>query len=379
MDIEVQEHVQFRNGGGFIMTMWLSIIGVLFVYNGLCFYVLRMVQKWLFPNATNKLKLCYYIIFIMVANLFMVGMFTGIDLFRAVGSYWYALFYILIFSVPILHLIVALSRLSKLSRRKAERGAGIVTVGVLVLVFIYGTFNAYSPVVRTYDVNLADDGTRKLNIVMISDTHFGVLSNKRHAESMVREINKLSPDLILFPGDVVDDRIDSYSEQHIEQIIAKLKAKYGVYVSLGNHDKGDTNKLIKVLEDSNMTVLHDQKTVVADGITLIGRKDKTDKDRASIEELMKDVDKTKPVILLDHQPYDLDIAKKQGVDVMVSGHTHRGQVAPFQYVTSRIFENDWGYLKKGELHSIVSSGYGFWGPPIRTNSRSEIVQLKLTY
>ncbi|MEH6943815.1 metallophosphoesterase [Bacillus sp. JJ722] len=363
------------------MPIWLGIIGVLVVYNLVSFYVCRMVQKWLIPSHSKVFRVVYYSLFILLANAFIIGTITNIDLLRALGSYWFALLYILVFSVPFIHIIVALSRFSKLPRRKIERGAGVLTLVVLVVVFSYGTFNAYSPVVRTYEVNLPNKGEAvdQMNIVMASDTHFGVLSNKSHASRMVNEINALKPDLVLFPGDIVDDKIDSYSKQGIEKVIANIKSTYGVYVSLGNHDKGDTSKLIKVLEDSKMKVLYDETEVVADSITLIGRKDKTESERLPLSALMKNVDHTKPVILLDHQPYELDIAEAEGVDLMVAGHTHRGQVAPFQYVTQRIYENDWGYLKKGTLHSVVSSGYGFWGPPIRTNSRSEIVQITLNY
>ncbi|WP_042347318.1 metallophosphoesterase [Bacillus massiliigorillae] len=363
------------------MPIWLGIIGVLIVYNLLSLYVCRMVQKWLLPKPSKVFRIIYFSLVLLLANAFIIGTITSLDVVRAIGSYWFALLYILVFSVPLIHIVVAFLRLLKLSHQNVERWAGIVSIIIVVLVFSYGTFNAYSPVVRTYDVALSDNGEAKkqLNIVMVSDTHFGVLSNKNHAKRMVKEINALNPDLVLFPGDIVDDKIDSYSKQGIEKVIAKIKAKYGVYVSLGNHDKGDTAKLIKVLEDSKMKVLYDDTAVVANSITLIGRKDKTDRERLPLAALMKNVDHTKPIILLDHQPYDLDIAKAEGVDLFVAGHTHRGQVAPFQYVTQRIYENDWGYLKKGSLHSIVSSGYGFWGPPIRTNSRSEIVQIMLNY
>lgn len=363
------------------MYMWLGVLGVLAVYNLLSFYIGRMTQKWAFPVSSKRFNIIYYVLLFLLANAFIIGTILEIAVLRALGSYWFAIFYILVFSVPFIHIIIAILRFSKLSRRKVERGASIAVLIILVAVFSYGTFNAYSPVTKTYDVSLSSQSKikKELNIVMVADTHFGVLSNKRHAKRMVKEINTLKPDLILFPGDIVDDQIDSYYEQGIDEVIAKLKSTYGVYVSLGNHDKGDTAELIKVLKDSNMNVLYDETTVVADSISLVGRKDKTERGRMTLSELMKQVDKSKPVILLDHQPFELNIAQQQGVDLMVSGHTHRGQVAPFQLITERMYENDWGYLQKGNLHSIVSSGYGFWGPPIRTNSRSEIIQIKFNF
>ncbi|MNI21140.1 putative metallophosphoesterase [compost metagenome] len=128
-----------------------------------------------------------------------------------------------------------------------------------------------------------------------------------------------------------------------------------------------------------MKVLYDESITIADKFTLIGRKDKSDSDRVQLTDLMKGVDPTRPLFLLDHQPYELGVAADQGIDVMVSGHTHRGQIAPAHLITRMLYENDWGYLLKGNMHSIVTSGYGFWGPPIRFGSRSEIVQIVVSF
>ncbi len=362
--------------------MWLMGFSVLAVYNLLCFYLGRMVQKWLLPAIAKRYTIIYTILLIGLANSFIIGTAANVDIIRAAGAYWFALLYILVFSVPLIHLFVAVSKFSKISRRQLEKVAGILVLVIVVSVFSYGTYNAYSPVVRTYDVDLTNqsEGTKKeINIVMAADTHFGMISNKRHAEQMVNEINALKPDLVLFPGDIVDDEVKSYSDQGIDEVISKIQSTYGVYVSLGNHDLGDTAELIDVLHASNMKVLYDETTVVADSLTLVGRKDRYDQERMSLAELMEGVDPSKPVILLDHQPYELGVAEKEGVDLMVSGHTHRGQLAPFQFITQQIYENDWGYFQKGSLHSVVTSGFGFWGPPLRTNSRSEIVQIHLSY
>ncbi|MOA56893.1 putative metallophosphoesterase [compost metagenome] len=83
--------------------------------------------------------------------------------------------------------------------------------------------------------------------------------------------------------------------------------------------------------------------------------------------------------MLDHQPSDLASAAEQGIDISVSGHTHRGQMMPNHLITKRLFELDWGYLRKGGLHAIVSSGFGTWGPPIRIGSRSEVVQIEVEF
>jgi predicted MPP superfamily phosphohydrolase len=253
----------------------------------------------------------------------------------------------------------------------------------LLILLGYGSYQAYSPVVKEYNVHINKkvDGLDQLKIVMASDMHFGLLSGEGHATKMVSLINELQPDLVLLPGDIIDDDLNAYRNRDFVNILSGIKAKYGVYASLGNHDKydGPIQNIIDTLEQSNMSVLYDENITINDQFTLVGRKDRTEKDRKSLSSLMTGIDKSKPLILLEHQPYDLDIAQQEGIHLMVSGHTHRGQIAPAHLITNAIYENDWGYLQKGNMHSIVTSGYGFWGPPIRLGSRSEIVQINITF
>ena len=98
-----------------------------------------------------------------------------------------------------------------------------------------------------------------------------------------------------------------------------------------------------------------------------------DEQRKSIEELIADVDLNKPVIMLDHQPTELDEASKHGVDIIVSGHTHRGQIWPANLITQLIYENDYGHLQKDNLHSIVTSGFGLWGPPFVSEVKQRLL------
>lgn len=294
-----------------------------------------------------------------------------------------ACFYLLLILVPLAHITVILLRLTRLPRRGTQKWVGIITLVLLVSFLGYGTYNAYSPVVRSYDININKDSAslNSLHIAMAADTHFGLLSGKNHAERLVKEINELNPDLILLPGDLFDDDVQPFLDQKIEQVLSKLHAPYGVYASLGNHDKhdGTMQELIEALERSDINVLYDETTDVQGLFSLIGRKDRIDKDRYPLDALMNGVDDSKPVILLDHEPYELDIAQQEGIDLMVSGHTHRGQVFPGNLITNAIFQNDWGHLQKEQLHSIVTSGFGFWGPPIRIGTRSEVVSILIHF
>jgi len=362
------------------------LIGLIFLalYGSLVFYIGWSGWKWMKPMVASRFKWLYAAALVFLSSSFILGRFVGnVPALGVVGSYWLAAFSLLLMLLPVVQIVLGLIRLTRLPYPRVQRWAGFITLATLVSLISFGTFNAYSPVVRNYEIRIDKPagGLQELNVVMAADMHFGLLSGKAHAERMVKEINALKPDLVLYPGDIIDDNLDVYLDKGIGEIISEVEATYGVYATLGNHDKykGRMEQLIEALEQSGMDILYDETVSVGDQITLVGRKDKTENDRAALEELMADVALDKPVILLDHQPYGLDIAAQNGVDLMVSGHTHRGQIAPANLITKALYENDWGHLQKGSFHSIVTSGYGFWGPPIRLGSRSEIVQITIRF
>ncbi|WP_235864021.1 metallophosphoesterase [Sutcliffiella halmapala] len=359
----------------------------LFVYAALVLYIGWSGWGWMKSvvkkEISRKFKVLYIVTFTIVSSSFVIGRFFDNIIFHIIGSFWMALFYLLVIIVPLVHISVLLLRLTRLPRPNIDKWSSIMAMGLVFSLVGYGLFNAYSPTVQTYDIQIekSNPSTEQLNIVMASDTHFGVLSGKRHAIRMVKEINALEPDLVLFPGDILDDDINQFIEKEIAQVLAQIKAPDGVYLSLGNHDRhnGPIEDLIDTLEIGNLHVLYDDVITINDSITLIGRRDRTNSERLELGAFTEGMDLSKTVILLEHQPYDLDIAQEHGIDLMLSGHTHRGQVFPGNLITKRIYENDWGLLQKEQMYSIVSSGYGFWGPPIRIGSRSEIVQINVSF
>ena len=361
-------------------------MGILFIalYALIVFYIGWSGWSWMKPVASRRFRLLYVIALIFLAVSFILArVIEGSAILNIIGSYWLALFSLLVMLLPLVHLLVWLTRLTSLPRHHVQKWAGIATLSALVLLIGYGSFNAYSPTVREYEISIDKEGPEsgELRIVMASDMHFGYLSGKNHAIRMVEEINALQPDIVLFPGDIIDDDVVPYKSKGLGEILAQIKAPYGVYASLGNHDRfsGEMEELIALLEESNMKILYDEVVTVDGWLTLIGRKDYIDKERSSLADLMTEIDHSTPLFLLEHQPVQLGIAQQLGIDLMVSGHTHRGQIAPAHLITQRLFENDWGHLRKDQLHSIVSSGYGFWGPPIRIGSRAEIVLIHASF
>lgn len=362
----------------------LILIITLLLYGGLVYYIGWRGYRWLRPKSSSRrFKILYSLVLVLAASSLIVGRMSGLTFINIVGAYWMACFYLLLLLVPLAHITVILLRLTRLPRHRTQKWAGIVTMGLVVFFLVYGTYNAYSPVVRNYDIKMEKGSSTldSLHIAMAADTHFGLLSGKNHAERLVKEINALHPDLILLPGDLFDDDIQPFLDQNIDQTLSKLHAPYGVYASLGNHDKhdGTIKELIETLEESGIEILYDEKVEVQGQFTLIGRKDRTERDRLPLDSLMDGVNLTKPTILLEHQPYELDKAERAGVDLMVSGHTHGGQVFPGNLITDAIYENDWGYFQKEQLQTVVTSGFGFWGPPIRIGTRSEVTSIQVQF
>jgi uncharacterized protein len=166
----------------------------------------------------------------------------------------------------------------------------------------------------------------------------------------------------------------------------RIKIKYGVYACLGNHDGmgSKVGDVVKTFEASGINVLRDKAILINNSFYVVGRDDISQESQAKVKrkdlsDIIKDLDKSKPLILMDHQPRNLDDTQKQEIDLQVSGHTHRGQLFPANLITNAIFELDYGYLQKNNSNFIVSSGYGTWGPPIRIGSRCEIVEIDIGF
>lgn len=362
--------------------MIFGMIGTILIYGLLVFYIGWSGYRGFGLKGNRWFLAAYCVVLTVLATSFILGRLgTGSSLFSIIGNYWMAIFALLLLLLPVTHLIMLLLKLTALDRNKIRITATSTVLVLVVGIMMYGSYLAYTPKVNEYNITIDKAGVEDMKIVMFSDTHFGHLSGVKHAERLVEEVNAIKPDLILVPGDLIDDDLDVVLEKKIFDILQGLESKYGVYGSLGNHDKyrGEMDKLITSIETSNIDILYDEVLEINDAFYLVGRKDKTEEDRLATIELVSELDQSKPLILLDHQPYEFDLAEQAGIDLLVAGHTHKGQIAPGNLITNAIYENDYGYLQKGNLHTIVSSGYGFWGPPIRIGSQSEIVVINVSF
>ncbi len=258
---------------------------------------------------------------------------------------------------------------------------------VVAIAIVAGYYNAKNPRLKTLEIHIpkSADSLRTLDVAVASDIHLGTIIGNGRLKRIVDKINSLHADLVLFPGDIVDEDLAPVIQQNLGETLRTIKAKYGVFAVTGNHEYiGGVEDACKYLTDHGIRVLRDEVVTVDGSITLVGREDRSSsqfagKKRKPLMELMANVDKRFPIILMDHQPIGLNEAVDAGVDLQLSGHTHHGQIWPFNWITEAIYEVSWGYKKKNQTQFYVSSGVGTWGPPVRLGNTPEIINLRITF
>lgn len=339
----------------------------------------------------------YTIVFILLAASFIVGRFlerrwiSGVSTaFVWIGSFWLAAmlyFFLACAAYDILRvfafLIPPLDRWIYALGAQAGRAA---TEGVVVLVVVAltaGHINASRPRVRRLRLTTDRPITGgSISIAMASDLHLGTIVGPRRCEAIVSALNDLQADVILLPGDLVDEDLGPVIRGNLGERLRALRAPLGVFAVTGNHEYiGGVEPAVRYLHEHGITVLRDEVVVLPNGVTLAGREDRSAGmagiRRMDLGALLEGVDRARPLILMDHQPFHLDDAAGEGVDLQLSGHTHHGQLWPLNAITKAVYELSWGYTKKGGTHFYVSCGVGTWGPPVRTGNRPEVVSIVL--
>lgn len=188
--------------------------------------------------------------------------------------------------------------------------------------------------------------------------------------------------MVLIAGDIIDDNIKVVKHKKLLKHFKDLSPKYGIYACPGNHEYiSRANHDFEYFAQYGINFLKDSVITIDNQFVLIG-KDDIANPKADTTEFLKslpeETDFSLPVIFMNHQPYNLPETAKYPIDFQLSGHTHRGQVWPLNLLTSLIFEQDWGYLKKEDTHFYISSGYGTAVLPMKIGSPSEIIDLRIT-
>lgn len=314
--------------------------------------------------------------------------------FTWIGAIWLATmayFFLSLILIDIVrsvnHFFPFLPEAIKANYDKVKMITLFATCGIVFSVILYGYINAKTPQVTELEisVNKTNAAGKRLNIVAATDIHLGTIISNSRIEHIVEKINSLNPDIVLLPGDVVDEDLAPVIKNNLGETLSKIKAKYGVYAVTGNHEYfGGVEAAVKYLREHGINVLRDSTVLIENSFYLVGREDRSYRTRDGVRrkpliDLVQNIDKSLPLIIMDHQPFKLEEAEENGVDLQISGHTHNGQLWPFNYITDKVYELSWGYKKKGNTNYYVSCGAGTWGPPIKTGNISEIVNIKILF
>jgi predicted MPP superfamily phosphohydrolase len=346
------------------------------LYFLLTFYIAYNGWVWLHKSFSFRFKKSWFGFVFLSSIAYFAGEFTDNLIFLWWGSVWLLVVFYGVILIPLLNILYFVLK---------KRGIRIMGFSISVFflfVFFIGSYNAWHTYIKNYDITIHKTASIKhMKILMVTDIHLNKMIGNSRINNLLTIANKIKPDIILLPGDVVDGSMEPFIEEKMGKNLAQLKAPMGVYAILGNHEYygGGVSLFKNEMKKIGVPVLTDDVQLVKNSFYLVGRKDYTDKKRKSIAQLVSDLDQTKPIIVMDHQPGEYSKMNKAGADLDLSGHTHRGQLFPANLITHALYENDWGYLKKGNLQTIVSSGYGLWGPPFRIGSQSEVVVINVTF
>lgn len=369
------------------------------VYTLVNFYIFSRGLRTFAPGSS--LRTYYTIGFWLLASTFILGrvfqtVYLSIlsDVFVWAGSFWLAAmlyFFLLVFFIDILRLANHFFPFFHfLKDTFVMKSPHLLTIGLATIVFfiiLAGHLNALVPRIHHLDIQTGLKATdrKELRIAMASDIHLGTIISTRRVTKMVEKINAQKPDVILLPGDIVDEDLAPVIKQNLGAILLKLEAPLGIIGSTGNHEYiGGVNPAVNYLRNHGLVILRDTMLQLTDNIYVAGREDIESNrfaglKRKSLKEFTSNRPDSSFLIVLDHQPRAIPEAVANKANLVLSGHTHHGQLWPLNYITQAAFPVSWGHKLFDKTHVYVSSGLGSWGPPVRIGNRPEIVVITLHF
>lgn len=376
------------------------------LYLAVNLYLLHRIFTWLgdiHPFFRKRIVriifgICYLFVAFSPGIGFLVPSGMAQRILKGLGYYWMGIMLytaLIVIAADLIRLIVK-KVWKKQFRLLRPALAGTICFILIAAVSIYGMFNARFIQITPYEVTVdkkAGD-LDSLKIALVADLHLGYSVGTSQMRQMVDKINAQNPDLVIIAGDIFDNEYEALDQPDaLIEILSGLQSTYGTYACYGNHDiqepilagftfhqdgkKMSDPQMDAFLEKAGITLLRDKSILIDDAFYLYGRPDYERPgggitNRKTPEEITRDLDPDKPVIVIDHEPRELSELSEAGVDLDLSGHTHDGQIFPVNLITNLVWENACGYLQKDSMHSIVTSGVGVFGPNMRVATKSEI-------
>jgi uncharacterized protein len=379
--------------------MVLFFIIFLTVYTAANYYI--FIHGWQAIALFPFLKPFYIIIFLLAASGYIIAKIAGskipdiiYDILLWSGSFWFAFMLYLFLFILLIDLTRLLNYFFSIyptfitaNYPMTKFVTFILVVTISVIIIIAGFINTRNIKINYTETEISRKSSKmnELNLVLVGDFHLTLMNNGKLLDKIVEKINSLNADIVLMTGDILDDNINILRRRNIGEGLTKIKSKYGIFVSNGNHEFiNGADELDKYMREMNLNVLRDSSVLINESFYVVGRDDRskvsfTGKQRKSLKEILTEVNKNYPIILLDHTPSKLVEAVNENIDLQFSGHTHNGQMFPINFITKWIYEVSWGYLKKEGTQFYVTCGVGTWGPPVRLGSYSEIVYMKIRF
>lgn len=352
--------------------------------------------------------ICYILLALTpLAAAFAPGKIRG--KMRILSNYWLGtLMYLLIFLLlaDLLRIFYCLAThqalFSAIDANSLRITGGIIFAAVL-LVSVYGICHASHIKKTSYEVSIAKSAPiSKLKIALVADLHLGGSIGLKQMQRMKDVIDTIRPDLVVFAGDIFDNDFNAIQNpEEIATLLASIDSTYGSFACWGNHDIDELilagftfdsgsdairsdPRMDQFLKDSGITLLQDETLLIDHAFYLIGRLDASCKKKSGIirrsaKELIAALHPERPVIVIDHQPSDLEALAAARADLVLSGHTHDGQLFPGNLTTRIGWKNSCGMICIQDMTSIVTSGVGVWGPAMRIGTDSEVAEITVRF
>lgn len=369
------------------------------VYTALNYYI--FIRGWQALSSYPYLKPYYVILFVVVAYGYVFSKLLYkflpplvYDIWISAGAIWFAFLVYFILTLLFIDLVRLfhywfnfLPDFIQNNYEYSKKITAISVIAVVGLIVFLGNLNKRDVIIQTLELELPKGNGKlnELNVVAAADLHLSTIDGEKLLRRVVDKINSLNPDIILLSGDTVDDKPEILLNRGIGEAFRRLNPKYGIYSVNGNHEFiNEVEPSVKYKEKYGMKVLRDNYELIDSSFYVVGREDTTMSQftrtqRKTLQQIVESTGSSFPMILLDHTPFRLEEAQQNNIALQLSGHTHHGQIWPANIITGMIYELSWGYKKKGNTHYYVTSGAGTWGPPVRTGSKSEIVNIKIRF
>ena len=356
--------------------MWLMIAGsVLAATAAGVIYMLLAVARFggIQAVAGERKWLKYLISFVCIAGVFAAVSYA-LSVINGIIVFLHEVLFFLLFGL-IMKIVKAAS-----GKEFTVYWQGWLAIIASVIYLAVGYYLLHNVWQKDYTVKTNKNVS--LKIAMFADSHLGTTFDGNGFAEHLKAIEAQQPDILLIPGDFVDDSSKRDDLEKACEALGKLDLKYGVWFAYGNHDRGyygsrdfGSEQLEQELEKNGVHVLKDECELIDNSFYLAGRRDKSMGDRMDIDSLLSGADTDKYIIVLDHQPNDYDNEAASAADLVLSGHTHGGQVLGITYIGELFGINDktYGYERRGDTDFIVTSGISDWEILFKTGTKSEYV------